>query len=131
MNTLTERATMPRPPQQPKGYDNEFVKRIKELLGNREQQWLAEKTGVSPSAINRILSGTTTPKGSTVAAIAKTLDVTVDYLYTGRTLKSVDGRVVFLMQELTEVLPYLTRAQEEAILEMLAGIVDTAKSMKR
>ena len=123
MNTLTERATMPRPPQQPKGYDNEFVK--------REQQWLAEKTGVSPSAINRILSGTTTPKGSTVAAIAKTLDVTVDYLYTGRTLKSVDGRVVFLMQELTEVLPYLTRAQEEAILEMLAGIVDTAKSMKR
>ncbi|MDD5511069.1 MAG: helix-turn-helix transcriptional regulator [Dehalococcoidales bacterium] len=59
--------------------------RLRSLLGKRDMlnKDMAQKAGLSPSAINQILSGISRPSLETLIKIANSLKVSLDWLCTG------------------------------------------------
>ena len=60
------------------------VNRIREVLNERgiKAKWLAEKAGISDSALTHYLKNRRQPDAAVLARIAKALDLTVDDLLT-------------------------------------------------
>lgn len=88
------------------------VKNARDALGLRQEQ-LAELTGVSQQAINKIESGTT-KKPSCINALSKALGVSVDYLESGSASASRDNPTL-------EAESYMLTAKA-ALLESIASM---------
>lgn len=60
----------------------EFSSILKSLIESRgiNQKWLADKAGTTEATISRYINGIHQPQMSVVIAIAKALDVSIDYL---------------------------------------------------
>jgi transcriptional regulator with XRE-family HTH domain len=65
---------------------NEFWKRVDALLGeDRNQMWLADKTGIRQTTISGWRTNGRMPPADRAVKIAQVLDVSVEYLVTGIT----------------------------------------------
>lgn len=72
-----------------------FARRLSALLRQRglTQKELAQRTGLTPAAISRYLSGARKPRAIIVAKIAEVLDVDPSDLLGSRVEQEIDGAV--------------------------------------
>ena len=61
-----------------------FVKRLQQLMSDKTQVEIANKTGIARQTIGQFLTGNTSPDAETLCKLADVFDVSVDYLL-GRT----------------------------------------------
>ena len=68
--------------EQEKGYDSVFATRLRNILDKRKitQKALSEQTGISRTSIGYYVNGTNVPDALGLAKIAKSLNVSADYL---------------------------------------------------
>ena len=57
-----------------------FSKRLRTAMGQISQRELAKKTGMTEATMSRYLSGSRIPKLTDAVRIARTLNVSLDYL---------------------------------------------------
>lgn len=60
-----------------------FVERVGELLDERPNKWLAEKTGIEVRKVGRLVRGAQRPDAEDLVRIADAFGVTVDQLVRG------------------------------------------------
>lgn len=61
----------------------DFGRKVKKIMKQRgiTQSWLAEKTKTTEATLSRYINGNRRPQSDIAAAIAETLDVSLDYLF--------------------------------------------------
>lgn len=92
--------------------------RIKALLKDKgmPQSLLAEKTNMTPQAVNRIINGYNEPRAYTLMELAKALDTSVDYILGIEQQKTFETRYVELLQEVIALAGDMTSSQKTAII---------------
>ncbi|WP_133511301.1 helix-turn-helix domain-containing protein [Candidatus Thiosymbion oneisti] len=112
---------------------NTFGGRVANARGRVKlrQTELAERVGVTPGAINKIESGETKgAKPSTLAALARTLGVSMEWLATGKEGYVLEPHGDYAVEQVNrllaawEGLPLTLRVPLLALIESMAGVED-------
>ncbi|WP_369691840.1 helix-turn-helix domain-containing protein [Bacillus cereus] len=104
--------------------------RVKTLRMEKKltQQELADKIGVSKSALSQIENNKTTPSRETVSALSRILEVTTDYLLGLSEYRELDkeeaSEVRKEMDELTNKLEKLSEERQKFLIDMMKAIVE-------
>jgi transcriptional regulator with XRE-family HTH domain len=109
---------------------------IKRALGDRSQEWLQEKSGVSQSTISRLLRGTHATSARNIAIIAETLGLDPNVLFqvagiTGNaSLKPLDPTARYIAQRITDLPPAIRETAKQVVGDVVDGLWILADTME-
>lgn len=75
-------------PKKEKNYNSPFAARLRELIGEKTQQEIAEKLNITRQSIGQWINGNTTPDIATLCKLADYFNVSADYLLCHTDVKS-------------------------------------------
>ncbi|MBY5229323.1 hypothetical protein ABH61_10840 [Bacillus paranthracis] len=110
--------------------------RVKELRMEKKltQQDLADKIGVSKSALSQIENNKTTPSRDTVSALSRVLEVTSDYILGLSEYRELDqeesSEIRKEMNVLTNKIEKLSTERQRFIMDMMKAIVEQGSISK-